>query len=105
VGFVKVGTSIALRFDAFPYQKFCQYMGKVTKVSTSALLRQEIPVALTGTEDYCRVWVLLDKPYAQAYGEKINIQSGMKVDADMFLEQRRIHEWVIEPILSFSKSI
>jgi hypothetical protein len=35
---------------------------------------------------------LLDKPYAQAYGEKINIQSVMKVDADMFLEQRRIYE-------------
>jgi membrane fusion protein len=52
VGFVKVGTSIALRFDAFPYQKFGQYMGKVTKVSTSALLRQETPMALTGTEDY-----------------------------------------------------
>ena len=105
VGFVKVGTPTALRFDAFPYQKFGQYQGVVTKVSTSALLRQEIPIALTGTEDYYRVWVLLDKPYVQAYGEKIKVQSGMKVEADMLLEQRRIYEWLIEPILSFSKSI
>ena len=105
VGFVKVGTPTALRFDAFPYQKFGQYMGKVTKVSTSALLRQEIPVALTGTEDYYRIWVLLDRPYVQAYGERINVQSGMKGDADMLLEQRRIYQWLIEPILSFSKSI
>jgi membrane fusion protein len=41
----------------------------------------------------------------QAYGEKIKVQSGMKVDADMLLEQRRIYEWLIEPILSFSKAV
>lgn len=70
MSFVKVGTPSALRFDAFPDQKFGQYMGKVSKVSTAALLRQEIPVALAGTEDYYRVWVLLDKSYVQAYDEK-----------------------------------
>jgi hypothetical protein len=35
----------------------------------------------------------------------VNVQSGMKVDADMLLEQRRIYEWLIEPILSFSKTM
>lgn len=105
IGFVKVGTPTALRFDAFPYQKFGQYNGTVTKVSTSAILRQEIPIALTGTEDYYRVWVLLEKSYVHAYGEKIKVQSGMKVDADMLLEQRHIYEWLIEPVLSFSKSL
>lgn len=64
-----------------------------------------MPVALAGTEDYYRVWVSLDKPYVHAYGEKIKVQSGMKVDVDMLLEQRRIYEWLIEPILIFSNSI
>ena len=105
IGFVKVGTQTALRFDAFPYQKFGQYRGTVTKVSTSALLRQEIPVSLAGNEDYYRVWALLDRPYVEAYGERIRVQSGMKVEADMLLEQRRVYEWLIEPLLSFSKTL
>jgi len=29
----------------------------------------------------------------------------MEGDADMVLEQRRIYEWLIEPILSFSKNM
>jgi membrane fusion protein len=69
------------------------------------MIQSQLSSALTGTEDYYRVWVLLEKPYVQAYGEKIKVQSGMKVDADMLLERRRIYEWLIEPILSFKKSI
>lgn len=105
------GSCFALRFTASLARavkaqwRIYNCPAKVTKVSTSALLRQEISVALAGTEDYYRVWVSLDKPYVHAYGEKIKVQSGMKVDADMLLEKRRIYEWLIEPVLSFSKSI
>ena len=44
----------------------------------------------------------MDSPHITAYGQVVPIQNGMKLEADMILDERRIYEWVIEPILSFT---
>lgn len=102
IGFVKPGTPVMARFDAFPYQKFGQYPGRVTKISAASIPRQEIPFAIAGNDDYFRVFVEMEKSHITAYGQALQIQNGMKLEADMILDDRRLYEWVIEPILSFT---
>lgn len=42
IGFVEEGQSLAIRYDAFPYQKFGIYSGKVSQVSKTLLLPSEL---------------------------------------------------------------
>ena len=48
IGFVEVGQDVRLLFDAFPYQRFGTYHGKIVKVSQTVLLDSDVsgPVKL-----------------------------------------------------------
>ena len=38
----------------------------------------------------------------RAYGQAMNLQAGMAVDADIWLDRRRVIEWLFDPILSIT---
>ncbi|WP_028226388.1 HlyD family secretion protein [Paraburkholderia ferrariae] len=102
IGFIRVGTPVNMRYDAFPYQKFGQYGGHVTEVSRTALapgLLQELGEAHEGLY---RVTVALDAQSVHANGEDLRLQDGMKLDADLMLETRKIYEWMLEPLYSLT---
>jgi len=109
IGFVKVGQQVRLRYRAFPYERFGQYAGTVTAIATTALSSAE----LTGThvftsvttnpdEPLYRISVTLDKQLVTAYGQQAPLQSGMLLDADLLRETRRLYEWVLEPLYSWT---
>ena len=64
VGFVEVGQTVRIRYQAYPYQKFGQYTGVVTEVSRSPLqpgeLNAAMPLVLASQEGVYRVTVKLD---------------------------------------------
>lgn len=106
VGFIKPGTTVLLRYQAYPYQKFGQYRAQVREVSNTSLRPEELAVsnAVTGTsnEPLYRIRLKLQRQSVQAYGETLPLKSGMLVDASVLLEQRRLYEWVLEPLFSIS---
>lgn len=102
VGFVKVGQRVLLKYQAYPFQKFGQYEGKVTVVSRTALQPNEVPsqvVSAIPTPMY-RIDVALKSPTVTAYGKEEPLQAGMQLDADIELERRGLLEWVFEPLIS-----
>lgn len=104
VGFVRVGTKVNVRFDAFPYQKFGQATATVSQVGAAPMLKTEIPFTLnTSGEDHFRIFAVLEQSTVNAYGEDLPIQNGMRFEADMVLEKRKFYEWVIEPVLGFTQ--
>jgi membrane fusion protein len=59
--------------------------------------------ALYGTnEPVYRVTVNLNKQTVTAYGNLMPLQPGMKLEADVLLERRRLVEWMFEPLFSIS---
>jgi membrane fusion protein len=36
----------------------------------------------------------------QAYGQSLALQSGMVLDANIWVDRRRLIEWVVDPLLS-----
>ena len=38
----------------------------------------------------------------QAYGSATPLQAGMRVDADIFIESRRLIEWVFDPLFTIT---
>ena len=106
VGFLETGNPVVLRYPAFPYQKFGQKAGRVLEISRSATAASELTSLLgrTISEPLYRVLVELDQQTVSAYGRAEPLKPGMTVDADILLDQRRLIEWVLEPLYGVSRS-
>ena len=98
VGFIEPGDRVLLRYQAYPYQKFGHHGGKVLRVSRSAIT----PAGgeAQNAEPYYRVLVALDEQSIIAYGKQEPLRPGMRLDADILGERRKLYEWVLEPLYS-----
>jgi membrane fusion protein len=56
-------------------------------------------------EPVYRVTVRLSEENVLAYGNRIPLQAGMLLDADVAVDQRRLFEWVLAPIYSITGKI
>lgn len=106
IGFVRVGTSVALHYQAFPYQKFGVQHGTVTGISRSALTPSEVN-ALLGqeppSEPLYRVQVRLSAQSIDTYDKSQPLKPGMLLDADLLLDRRRMIEWIFEPLYGMAR--
>ncbi len=109
IGFVQVGQRVLLRYQAFPYQKFGFYEGRVAAVSRAGLSPSELPRELSGltslygtTEPVYRITVELAKQTATAYGKPVALQPGMQLEADVLLERKSLIEWVLDPLYTLT---
>ena len=99
-GFIKPGQSVALRYQAFAYQRFGHHQGEVLRVGRSVIQPGEASVPVSVSEPVYRVTVRLPAQQVQAYGQAMNLQAGMAVDADIWIDRRRVIEWLFDPLLS-----
>jgi membrane fusion protein len=101
-GFVQVGAPVLLRFDAFPYQKYGQLTGKVLSISKAAVSAADIqgytPRADVAGEPLFAITVSLPEQMLGEDSQKLQLQSGMRVEADLLHETRRLYEWILEPL-------
>lgn len=104
IGFVQEDQIVRLRYDAFPYQKFGLYPGKVKSISRTVLSpRQQIGPIQADFPAY-RVLVALDTDTVNAYGLKVSLQPGLTLQADIIRDRRRIIEWVFDPIIAVGRT-
>ena len=105
IGFIEPGDAVQLRYQAYPYQKFGHQLGKVRRISRSALSSSELG-ALAGnaqqSEPYYRITVTLARQTIMAYGKVEPLRPGMLLEADVLGEKRRLIEWVFEPLYSLN---
>lgn len=108
VGFIEPGHKVLLRYQAYPYQKFGHYRGRVVRVSRSAVNPGE-STALAGngqaTEPYYRVLVALDAQTVTAYGRPEPLRPGMVLEAAILGEHRKLYEWLLEPLYSLRGTV
>jgi membrane fusion protein len=103
IGFVQPGQEVVLRYDAFPFQRFGQYRGRVERVSRTVWSPGEKVGPVTVTEPVYRVDVRLDSQHIVAGDQKLALRPGMSVNADILQEKRKVWEWVFEPVLSLKE--
>lgn len=109
IGFVRTGQKVLIRYQAYPYQKFEHYEGTVGNISRSAMSPNELPPALAGltglygaNEPVYRITVNLLRQTVTAYGEKIPLQPGMQLEANVVIERRSLLEWVLDPLFTLT---
>jgi membrane fusion protein len=111
IGFVRADQPVRLRFEAFPYQKYGHWPGHVLQVSRVPLAANELaglaltalPAQLAGGEPMFRITVALDErstPAGQGLAPGA-LSAGMRLQADVQLERRRLVEWLFEPLLGW----
>lgn len=103
IGFIEPGDQVLLRYQAYPYQKFGHQLGKVARISRSALSPSELGSLggnAQGNEPFYRVTVSLLRQAITAYGKSEALKPGMLLEADVLGERRRLIEWVFEPLYS-----
>ncbi|WP_029527434.1 HlyD family secretion protein [Pseudomonas chlororaphis] len=109
IGFIKPGDPVLIRYQAYPYQKFGQYQGRVRSISRTSVPFAElasmagaVPGLAKDGEQLYRLQISLDKQMVTAYGQPRPLQSGMLLDADVLQDTRRLYEWVLEPLYSLT---
>jgi membrane fusion protein len=105
-GFIRPGARVALRYKAFPFQKFGLAYGTVKAISHNAINPIDLGALYGGvppTDPMFRVTVTLDRQNAVAYGRAEPLRPGMELEADFMLDRRRLIEWIFEPLYGAGK--
>lgn len=105
IGFAEIGQEVLMRYDAFPYQRYGLAKGTIKEISQTVINPQDIHISIGLNEPVYRVKVDLAKQFIFANGKPIFLQPGMKLSADILLENRSLFEWLLEPIYSLKGSI
>jgi len=92
-----------MRYQSFPYQKFGQYRGAIKDVSRTALSSADLQILGSSVETSFRATVALESDKVWAYGEALNLQDDMQLEADIQIDTRRLYEWVLEPLYTLTK--
>jgi membrane fusion protein len=102
VGFIEPEQTVSLRYQAFPYQRFGSHKGRVREISRTLITPNEANLPVNLEESVYRVTVSLDSQAVKAYRQDVPLQSGMLVDADIWLDHRRIVDWIFDPLYSIT---
>ena len=98
VGFVRPGQETRLLYDAFPYQRFGSFGGRVEAVSTMVIDPRETEVPIRLEEPVYRIDVRLDRQAIDARGQPVPLQPGMTLQANVVLERQSFMAWLLKPL-------
>jgi membrane fusion protein len=98
IGFIVPGQEVKLLYDAFPYQRFGSFEGRVVSVSRVVLSPNELDVPLKIEEPVYRVTVSLKAQHLKAFGNQILLQPGMTLTANLVLDRQSFWDWLMNPL-------
>jgi membrane fusion protein len=98
IGFVAVGERVSLHLQSFPYQQFGGRKGHVMEISKTLVSPSEAQSPIGATEATYRVIVALDSEFIHTETHDFPLQPGMLLDADIWLQHRRIIDWLSDPL-------
>lgn len=106
IGKVHAGQPVALRYDAFPYQKYGSFKGRVIDVSNSVLLPQEIekiaPVRVSEPAYVLEV-VLERQTVGSGGGGQAALRPDMTLSAMIEIDRRPLVAWIGDSLFGISQ--
>ncbi|EKR5600466.1 HlyD family secretion protein [Escherichia coli] len=111
IPYITVGDRVNIRYEAFPAEKFGQFAGKVSAISEAPASPQEMQTypgaprtALVNSVPYYKVTVRPEKQVIVYGGKHLSLENGMKAQSTLFLEKRRIYQWMLSPFYDMKQS-
>jgi membrane fusion protein len=103
IGFVKPAQEVRLLYDAFPYQRFGSFKGRVVAISRTVLDPKQVGEPVKIEEPVYRIEVRPDAQTIAAFGERTPLQPGMTLTANLVLDRRSFLDWLLEPLNAVMK--
>lgn len=100
MGFVQPGQSVRVMYDAFPYQRFGSFPGRVEQLSRTVIAPGEVDAPVKIDTPVFRIRVTLPQQAVAAYGASAPLQPGMTLQANIVLERRSFLQWLLEPVMA-----
>lgn len=98
IGLLAASQPVFMRQEAFPHERFGSHSGQITEISKTLILPGETTLPIQLQEPAYRVTVRLNAQSIKAYGKEFPLQAGMLLDADIWLDRRKLYEWLLDPI-------
>ena len=103
VGMVRAGAPVELRYDAFPFEKYGQFKGRVREVATTPMPDSEARRLANQAGDAAagpmyRLRVDLERETVPTQSGDAPLLAGMRLQASLTLEYRRLYQWAFEPV-------
>ena len=112
VPYISVGDRVNIRYEAFPAEKFGQFSAKVTLISRTPASYREMQTYTTapinstaGAAAYYKVVISPEKQAVSYAGKRLPLENGMKAQSTLFLEKRKIYQWMRSPFYDMKRSV
>lgn len=105
IGLLAASQPVHMRHEAFPHERFGSQSGQIVEISKTLILPGETTLPVQLQEPAYRVTVRLDAQTIKAYGKDFPLQAGMLLDADIWLERRKLYQWLLDPIYSVTGKV
>ncbi|OOF40493.1 HlyD family secretion protein [Rodentibacter rarus] len=111
IPFVKLNDEINIRYEAFPFEKFGQFKGNIKSISTLPASLQElsfyknIPLEINQNIPLYKIIVDIPDQHIIYNHKALFLMSGMKAEATLFLENRKLYEWMLFPLYQLTKNM
>lgn len=103
IGFAATGQTVRMRVAAYPYQRFGYLTGKV-RVVENGPLAEGLAASKDTPEPLYRIAVRLDRQSIRANGQARTFKPGMRLEAVIRQDRRRLIHWMLDPVRSAIKS-
>lgn len=111
IPYITTGDRVNVRYEAFPAEKFGQFAGTVSVISRTPASPQEMLTyqgapksALTTAVPYYKVIVRPEKQTILYGGKRLSLENGMKAQSTLFLEKRKVYQWMLSPFYDMKHS-
>ncbi len=98
-GFVKVGLSVKIKFDAYPFQDYGIIPGKVRWIAPNSKVQQ----TAQGSEEIYDVEIELAQTYIRAGKKTLALAPGQTASAEIIIRQRRVIDFFLDPFKQLQK--
>lgn len=99
-GFLEPGDQVRLMYDAYPYQKFGVGRGTIVSIAGAPTDPADLVVPIETKEALYRLIVNVEAGSVEGYGRRWQLTPGMRLSADLILDDRSLWEWLFDPIIA-----
>ncbi len=113
VPYVSAGDKVNLRYEAYPFEKFGQFPGRIQSVSQIPASVKELSMyssiapANPGApgQAYYKTLVALGSDSFTHPDKTLSWSNGMKAKTTLFLEKRPLYQWILSPYYDIRRSL
>ena len=103
-GFIRSGQEAHLMLQAYPHERFGVLKGEIKSVSSTILAPSDLSIpGVDIHEPVFRVRIRLSSDEIHAYGERIPLQPGLLLSADVVFDRRSLVKWLFDPLFAVAE--